>query len=190
MRSVREYRVAEIARVIQIRWQCYSLLVIGLMQEKQIHQAFEIGVILKGLHALLELLGGMLLVFVSRNTIANLVASVTQEELIEDPKDLVAQYLFQSAQHLSVGSQTFAAWYLLSHGVIKLLLVIGLLKKKLWAYPASLVVLGLFILYQVYRFTFTHSVWLVLLSIFDLIVIWLVWHEYRLMRRVGVEETQ
>jgi uncharacterized membrane protein len=155
------------------------------IKEKQIHQAFEIGVILKGLHAFLELAVGALLVFMSSNTIVNIVASLTQEELTEDPNDLVAHYLFQSAQHLSVGGRAFAAWYLLSHGVIKLLLVVGLLKKKLWAYPASLVVLGFFILYQVYRFTLTHSLWLVLLSIFDLIVIGLVWHEYQLMRRVG-----
>jgi uncharacterized membrane protein len=105
------------------------------IKEKQIHQAFEIGVILKGLHAFLELAGGALLMFVSANTIVNIVASLTQEELIEDPNDLVAHYLFQSSQHLSVGGRAFAAWYLLSHGVIKLLLVVGLLKKKLWAYP-------------------------------------------------------
>ncbi|GAC1575862.1 MAG: hypothetical protein NVS3B5_07120 [Sphingomicrobium sp.] len=45
---------------------------------------------------------------------------------------------------------------------------------KLWAYPASLVVMGLFIIYQLYRFSYTHGVGLILLTVFDLIVIALV----------------
>lgn len=153
------------------------------MEEKRIHQMFEIGVLLKGLDGLVELIGGALLLFVSTSTIAAWVAALTHQELIEDPRDLVANYLFSTARHLSVSTQAFAAWYLLGHGMVKLFLVAGLLRGKLWAYPISIFVLGLFILYQVYRFTFTHSIWLVALSVFDLIVVWLICHEYRGMRK-------
>ena len=153
------------------------------LPEKRIHQLFEISVLLKGAHALLETVGGVLLYFVSTSTITALVVSLTQEELTQDPGDYVAQHLLQFANGLSVGGKSFAAFYLLSHGVIKLFLVAGLLRNKLWSYPASLGVLGLFILYQVYRYTFTHSIWLVALTFFDLFVMWLVWHEYSLVRR-------
>lgn len=47
------------------------------------------------------------------------------------------------------------------------------------AYPASLVVMTLFIAYQVYRYTYTHGIGLIFLTLFDLVVMWLVWHEYR-----------
>jgi uncharacterized membrane protein len=67
--------------------------------------------------------------------------------------------------------------------VIKSVLVIGLLRQKLWAYPASFAVFGGFIAYQLYRFTFTHDVGLILLSIFDAFVIYLAVHEYRLLRK-------
>jgi uncharacterized membrane protein len=60
-----------------------------------------------------------------------------------------------------------------------------LLRNKLWAYPASLVILSLFIAYQVYRFSYTHSVGLVVLTAFDLIVMVLIWHEYRLVQKHG-----
>ena len=150
--------------------------------EKNIHRAFEISVILKGLHAALELVGGILLYFISTSAIASLVAKFTQEELSQDPSDFVSNYLLHAAQNFSVGSKSFAAFYLVSHGVIKLFLVAGLLRNKRWAYPASLVVLGLFILYQLYRFTFTHSLALIALTVFDLVVIWLIWHEYKLIR--------
>jgi len=71
----------------------------------------------------------------------------------------------------------------LSHGIVKLALVAGLLANRLWAYPASLAVMSLFIVYQLYRFSFTHSAGLIVLSLFDGVVMVLIWHEYRLMRR-------
>jgi uncharacterized membrane protein len=87
------------------------------------------------------------------------------------------------AQNLTVSTQRFYAFYLLSHGVIKLLLVAGLLRKKLRAYPASLLVLGLFIVYQLYRFSYTHGIGLIVLTVFDVIVMGLIWHEYQMVRR-------
>ena len=153
------------------------------MNERRVHQIFEISVLLKGAHALVECIGGLVLAFVSTSTITNLVYALTQEELIEDPKDFVATHLLSLAQNFTVSTQRFYAFYLLSHGVIKLLLVAGLLRNKLWAYPASLVVLGLFIVYQLYRFSYTHGVGLIVLTVFDVIVMGLIWHEYHLVRR-------
>jgi uncharacterized membrane protein len=107
------------------------------MNEQRIHRVFEISVLLKGAHALIEIAGGVALYLVSTDTVANLVKLATQEELIEDPNDYVATHLLAMAQHFSVESKSFYAFYLLSHGLIKLLLVIGLLKERMWSYPAS-----------------------------------------------------
>src|SRR3981081_2683501 len=153
------------------------------MNERRVHQIFEISVLLKGAHALIECIGGLVLILVSTSTITSLVNTLTQEELIEDPNDFVATHLLSLAQNLTVSTQRFYAFYLLSHAVIKLLLVAGLLRKKPWAYPASLLVLGLFIVYQLYRFSYTHGIGLIVLTVFDVIVMGLIWHEYRLVRR-------
>lgn len=153
------------------------------MNEHRIHQMFQVGVLLKGAHALIECAGGIALALVSTSTIAHLVDAITQDELIEDPKDFVATHLLTWVQHFSVATKHFYAFYLLSHGLVKLLLVIGLLKNKLWAYPASLIALGLFVLYQLYRFSYTHGAGLIVLTVFDLLVMSLIWHEYRLVRR-------
>ena len=112
-----------------------------------------------------------------------MVAQTTQSELIEDKKDLIANHLLTWAQGFSIETQHFYAWYLLSHGAVKLALVAGLLMRKLWAYPTTIVVLGLFIIYQLYRYTQTHGVGLLLLTALDILVVTLTWHEYRLMRR-------
>ena len=153
------------------------------MNEARIHRIFAFSVLLKGAHAVIECLGGVLLFVVSTQTIGAFVNLLTQDELVEDPDDLVAGYLHDWAQGLSIGTQHFYAIYLLSHGVIKLALVVGLLREKLWAYPASLIVLVLFVVYQVYRFALTQSLGLVVLTGLDLVVMVLIWHEYRLLRR-------
>lgn len=153
------------------------------MNEKRIHQIFEISVLLKGAHALIECVGGVALAVVSTGYIRHLVNSITQDELVEDPQDFLASHFLAFAQHLTVSTQDFYAFYLLSHGVVKLALVIGLLRNKLWAYPASLVTLGLFILYQLYRYSYTHGIGLIVLTVFDVFVMWLIWHEYQLVRR-------
>jgi uncharacterized membrane protein len=153
------------------------------MNERRIHRVFEVSVLLKGAHAAIECIGGLILAFVSTSAITSLVNSLTQEELIEDPKDFVAGHVLSMAQNFTVSTKHFYAFYLLSHGIIKIFLVIGLLRNKLWAYPASLIVLGLFIVYQLYRFSYTHGFGLVVLTVFDVVVIGLIGHEYRLVRR-------
>lgn len=143
---------------------------------------FRVSVWLKGLHAGLEIVGGVALSVVSPGFISRAVALLTQDELAEDPHDLVANYLLNAATHLSVSSKQFMAFYLLAHGVPKILLVGALLRHKLWAYPIAVIAFGAFIVYQLYRFTLTHSIGLILLSVFDLVVIWLIWLEYRALR--------
>jgi uncharacterized membrane protein len=152
------------------------------MNERRIHRIFEISILLKGAHALIECIGGLLLAFVSTSAIPRLVNALTQEELVEDPGDFVATHLLSLAHNYTVGTQHFYAFYLLSHGVIKMALVVGLLRNKLWAYPASLVVLGVFIVYQLYRFSYTGGLGLIVLTVFDVLVMGLIWHEYRLVR--------
>jgi len=150
------------------------------MTEKSIHRLFEVSIWLKGLHSLIEIAGGILIALVSTSDITSFVKALTEDQLI--PNDLIANYLLRSASELSIATKSFAAFYLLSHGVVKVFLVAGLLRDKAWAYPASLVTLSLFIAYQIYRFTLTHSIALILLTLFDLLVIWLILHEYRLIR--------
>jgi uncharacterized membrane protein len=156
------------------------------MNEHRIHQIFIVSVLLKGAHALIECIGGVVLAVIGTRTIVALVNLLTQEELVEDPTDFVATHLRTIAQNFSVDSLHFYAIYLFSHGVVKIFLVIGLLRNKLWSYPASLIVLSLFIVYQVYRFSYTYSIGLIALSVLDLIVMGLICHEYGLARGIRI----
>lgn len=152
------------------------------LEEKNIHLAFEISLFLKAALAVAEIVTGIGVYFVTQQLVFRLVERIMRAELLEDPRDLVANYLFQSAQHFSVSTRNFTALYLLSHGIIKLWLIIGLLRAKLSYYPVAIAVFGLFIIYQLYRFSATHSPWLLLITAVDVLVIGLTWHEYHYLR--------
>lgn len=147
--------------------------------EKRLHLTFEISILMKGIHSILEIVGGFLILFITKAEVVSLLGFLINGELEEDPRDFVAHYLIKSANNFSLSGQQFASLYLLSHGIIKFFVIWGLYKKKLWAYPTSIIVFSLFIIYQVYRYTFTHSVWLLVFTLFDIIVILLTIHEYR-----------
>jgi uncharacterized membrane protein len=143
---------------------------------------FKISIVLKGLDALLEIVGAIALWAIRPGMIVHVVGLLTQDEIAEDPKDLVANFLRREAHHLSLASEHFMAIYLLAHGIVKGLVVIALLREKLWAYPLAIAVFVGFIVYQIYRFTLTGGLGLIGLSLFDLFVVWMVWLEYRALR--------
>lgn len=149
--------------------------------EKGLHEAFRIGIMLKGAGAILETILGLLLIF--GTNILDLIYSLINDELLDDPNDFFASH-FHALVAPTPQALLFGGLYLLSHGIVKGFLVAGLMRNKLWAYPASLAVFALFILYQLVRWTHTHSIWLIALTILDILLMWLIWHEYRHMRAI------
>lgn len=154
-----------------------------LLDEKKIHLVFDVTLWLKGAFAFSEILAGLAAYFVPQEFLIDLVYWVTTDEFGETKHDLVSNFLLQGVEHLSVGAKTFAAIYLLAHGVVKLWLIVGLLRQKLWYYPISLIVFALFIVYQLYRYSYTQSIWLLFITAVDVVVIVLTWHEYRFLQR-------
>jgi uncharacterized membrane protein len=146
---------------------------------------FLLSVSVKGLDGLAELIGGAALFLVTPTFVLHAVRFLTQDEIAEDPRDLVANALRHAAGRLSFATEHFMGFYLLIHGVVKLVLVWALLGRVHVAYPLSIVVFAGFIVYQLYRYSFTHAAGLLVLSAFDLFVIGIVWLEYRAMRGVG-----
>jgi uncharacterized membrane protein len=151
-------------------------------------RVFEIGIIGKGLNGAAELVGGLLLLFLTPDRIHHLVASLTQGELSEDPHDFVATHLLHTANGLTGQAVLFGAVYLMAHGTVKVVLVIALLLNKLWAYPWMIIVLVLFIGYQLYRIVLHPTAGLIALTVFDVLIVALTWREYRQQRRIRTEE--
>lgn len=105
--------------------------------ETDIRRVFQVSLWLKGAHSLLEVLGGLALAFLSHHLVVRMVTALTAAELLEDPRDLVANAARQAAEGFTTDAQTFAAWYLFSHGLIKLVLVAAVLTNRSGPIPPS-----------------------------------------------------
>jgi uncharacterized membrane protein len=157
--------------------------------EKTSHLLFQLSLLCKGVFAGAEILAGIGAYFVTRQFMLELVTRLSGVQLLRSPHDVIANYLYTSVQHFSPSTRNFTAAYLLSHGVVKLWLIVGLLRGRLWYYPLAIAVFALFILYQLYRFNLSHSPWLIVITVVDIVVIALTWQEYRYLRR-SVFQTQ
>jgi uncharacterized membrane protein len=146
-------------------------------------QSFKAGIAIKGFDGLIESIGGVLLLFIKPSAMNEFFRFVILHDLPGKYDEMLVAHLFHWTQALEHGGKVFASVYLITHGLSKALLVAGLWMNKLWAYPLTIVVFGLFCVYQIHRYTHTHSIFLVLLTIFDLILIYLTWREYLQKKR-------
>lgn len=149
------------------------------LRQTLLHDSFRAGITIKGIDGILEAIGGAILWFVKPSALSHIALKFLELDLPFDRHEFITVHLSRAVEHLADGGKHFASLYLLTHGLIKAVLVIGLWLDALWAYPVTIFVFGLFCLYQVHRFMHTHSIALLLITFFDLLIIWLTWREYR-----------
>ena len=150
---------------------------------KGLHRLFELSIFIKGVDGVLETVGGLLILFVPLHSLDALVRWLLAHELSES-HDWVARAAEHLLNGLSLNTKLFASIYLIGHGLVKIFLVYALWREKLWAFPVALWFLALFVVYQIYRFTHTHSIALLIFALLDVCVAWFIWCEY-LARKPG-----
>jgi uncharacterized membrane protein len=154
---------------------------LNLKMRRILHRFFELGILIKGVDGGLELVGGLLLVFLSPAAINRVVFFFVEGELKEDPTDLVANLLVHTTRS-AIEVRVPASVFLIVHGMVKLVLVGGLATNRFWSYPAAILVFAGFTIYQLYQLSQQYSFFLEIVTILDVIVILLVIAEYRHMK--------
>ena len=154
--------------------------------EKEIRVFFIFGLILKGLSAFIEIAGGLILLFTG--SLSGIIAFFARRELIEDPSSLIAGTVQHVIPYISAHAQLFISAYLLAHGIIKVVLVVNLLKNNMRSYPWAIAIFSAFALYEIYRYSIGHSLFLLTVIIFDLLLVILTWHEYRHMKNTQTSD--
>ncbi len=147
-----------------------------------IHDSFRVGITLKGIDGLLEVAAAIALWVVSPAQMNEWVKALCEHMLLRAPHSRLAIHLLDASQKLSTGGTEFAAYYLFSHGLVKAILVICLWMNKLWAYPLTIAVFAGFMVYQMHRYLYTHSLSMAALTVFDALIIYLTWMEFRQQR--------
>lgn len=144
-----------------------------------INASFYTGLFLKGVNALVEFLGGIVMLVLNHEKLTSLIELIALPELRQDPNDVLMNYLITLGQNLSIGSQRSIAVYMLLHGSIKLVVIYLLWKKKIWAYKPAVAVFGLFIAYEVYSYLHSNSLIMLCIIIIDAAIIAMIILEYR-----------
>ncbi len=147
-------------------------------EENSVDKIFRAITLLKGIHAIIEIISGILLFIISKDFIAKTIVTVVDGGIVGNPNGFVIHHISQFGVNLTIAIKLFFAFYLLIHGIVNLTLVYGIIKKPFWAYPISLVLFIGFIIYQAYSYFILPSKWLLFLTIFDSFFIWLVFYEY------------
>lgn len=157
----------------------------GLKRKGTLHRFFEVGVFVKGVDGTLQLVGGIVLLFLSPAAINAMALFFIEGELQEDPTDLVANLLLHATQNV-IQLRLLASAFLIAHGAVKLLLVGALARNRLWSYPAAIVVFSGFVVYQVHQLSHQYSFFLVTVTGVDVLFILLVILEYRHVKTVAM----
>lgn len=162
----------------------YTFIMSNDTNTKLTQRFFEVSVILKALNGIIEMLVGVSVFFITKETLTQFIAFIARVELFEDPGDLLANYLVKAVAHYTLTSQMYISIYLITHGILKVALVYCLLKKYLWAYPTAIVVFGLFGGYQIYAYVHTPNPSLILLTVLDFFIMVITYVEYRNLLRL------
>lgn len=146
--------------------------------EKNLHSLFKAGIFIKALVGLGEIIFGLAF-YVLSPAIINSLINFFVEELREIPGDFLVNIFLRIFHDFSVTPQLVWGFIFLSHGIVKIFLLAGLFKNKFWAYPVSILIFTIFVFYQFYRLSIAPSVLLWFITIFNIIFIGLILHEYK-----------
>ncbi len=154
-----------------------------LLPEQDYHELFRIGIMVKAVDGIIEACAGVFFYFIGYTKINAILFSVFRAEVAESPRDAFWQFFIDEWHRISLSSNSFWGLLFMAHGITKLALSVGLLKNKLWAYPTAAVVFTLFVGYEIYSLTSRPSAFLFLITIFDVVVVGLIVHEYLHLRK-------
>jgi uncharacterized membrane protein len=147
-----------------------------------LHWIFEASLLIKGLLAFGEMLGGFGLLLTPNLSILHFVGWLTRHQLTQNPGEDMAVWAKHLADSFPIELQHFYAIYMLFHGTIKFTMVLMLAWRIVWAYPLAMLVLAGFVTYQTTEFFLHGGIVLLALSGFDFVMIILVRREFQILR--------
>ncbi|MBF9029636.1 DUF2127 domain-containing protein [Rhodobacterales bacterium HKCCE3408] len=107
---------------------------------------------------------------------------VFRAELAADPTDFLANHVMSLVRLVSSADLGFYTAYFLVHGLSHVAIAGALLAGAGWAYPAGIIALGAFVVYQVIEWWHVGGVTLIVLTLIDLAVIAMSWSEWQRKR--------
>jgi uncharacterized membrane protein len=143
------------------------------------HVIFVITLLGKGVLGAVQIAAGIAIVLGLARHLPEVAQWLVGAELAADPNDWLARHVIALAHVFPPDEMTFYAIYFLMHGALHLSVVVALLAGVIWAYPAAIATLVGFILYQGAEWVHVGGIVLPVLTLIDVVVIYLTLREWR-----------
>jgi len=137
---------------------------------------FNIGLAVKGVDSVFEVIGGVLLTMPTK--LARYLLVLSQHELYKHHHVLSGQ-LDKLADSVSAHASMGEAIYLAVHGLAKVILIAAIYGGKKWGYLGLMGVLSVFAVIEISRGIYAHEVVTGALALFDIAMVVLIYKEYR-----------
>jgi uncharacterized membrane protein len=145
-----------------------------------LHLVFELGIIIKGFNALVELISGSILLFFSLDKLRSIITLIAGEDKGSWLRRHWALIFYRLDHWLAPDTKVFFTWFFLSHGAVKAFIIVCLFFGWVWAYPLGIAVFSAFIVYQIIEIIGGHhSILYFVLTVLDIFVIFLTVNEWR-----------
>lgn len=150
--------------------------------KKYYHKLFEIGLIIKLIDGISNIIGAIFLYFINSDKLVSIFEKIFSHEIIQDPQDFLANFLINFLinffTNITISTKYFLIIYLLIHGIVKILIVKGLWNKKKSSYIFASILFSIILLLEIYKIINEFSYFLMFLIIVDIITLSLIKIEY------------
>lgn len=143
---------------------------------------FNIGMKWRIGYGFLRILLGLALLKVVGAPLIEVVTTLMKHELVQSPSDILYTFITRTLSDHPLHITYFLALYFIFWGVLDMVLSYNLIKHRLWAFSVSFLLIGVFVFYEVIRFSHTHSFILLGVILVDIIILWLTWREHKKLK--------
>jgi uncharacterized membrane protein len=150
-----------------------------MLSREHFKRLFDVTLIVKGVAAVVDLVAAAVIFTTGSELAIRFFAKVTTLVTDFEGDGVVSQYLSLQPGSITTFDIWFITGYLAIHGIINIVLVEGIWFRRQWAYTKAMRILLLFFVYQCVRLFFVWSYWLFIITLYDLVVLLLLYNEYR-----------
>jgi uncharacterized membrane protein len=145
------------------------------------HLAYLVTIAVKGIDGAIETILGAVIWISGPDRFYGFLLRFTAPELVVDPAPSgLTEFLRGAASQLMDSSASFIVFYLLAHGILKVVLALVLLTGGgRWVYPVATIILTGFIGFMSFHLAEHWSNWVLAFAIFDFVTLLLVLNEWR-----------
>ncbi|MCR4285762.1 MAG: DUF2127 domain-containing protein [Candidatus Kaiserbacteria bacterium] len=135
-------------------------------------------------YGFLRLILGTTLLKITGQPLSEFIFTLMSHEITGKASDSILGKLYTLFEIHDFTITYFLALYFIFWGTVDIILSLCLLHHIKRAFPIAMALIVLFILYGIFRFTYTHSLMLLTVIALDIGILYLINYEYRELRRI------